>query len=104
MVRWLSVALVVLSLGACGSDLSVDPALAESIEQIGQATTGQLEITREEWVSVAKRACAEGAHLNPATAERIAVDEGVVFIGTDRPVVETVQVIGEAVCAVNDET
>ena len=90
-------------LTACAADLSVDPALADSIQQIGRATTGQLDLTQEEWVEIAKEACEHRAHLDASEAERIARDRGVVFIGTGEPVVETVQVIAEAVCSVNGE-
>lgn len=90
-------------LTACASDLRVDPALADSIQQIGQATTGQLDLSREDWVDIAKEACERRAHLDVEEAERVALDRGVVFIGTGEPVIETVQVIGEAVCATNPE-
>lgn len=88
---------------ACSSGLRVDAALAESIQQIGRVTTGQLELSQEEWVEIAKEACEHRAHLDIAEAERIARDRGVVFIGTGEPVIETVQVIGEAVCSTNGE-
>ncbi len=102
MVRLSVLIASILLLGSCAPDLSVDPTLAESIQQIGMATTGQLEITQEDWVDIAKEACARGAHRDLAVAEQIAEDRGVVFIGTDRPVAETVQVIGEAVCSINE--
>lgn len=95
-------ACLALACAACAPGLQVDPTLADSIQQVGMATTGQVEMSRDEWVSIAKRACAAGAHRDPVAAERIARDEGVVFVGTERPVVETVQVIAEAVCATND--
>lgn len=98
-----SISVVLCSLlVSCGSGLDVDPALAESIAEIGVATTGQLDISQDDWVRIAKKACENGAYLDPAQAERLAQLEGVVFVGTNRPVGETIQVIGEAVCAVNE--
>lgn len=88
-------------MSACSSELAVDPALAVSLAEIGVATTGQLDISEDQWVSIAREACEEGAHLDVVAAESLAVRRGVVFIGTDRPVTETVQVLGAAVCAVN---
>ena len=103
MKRFAAALFVAGLLGACSSSLSVDLTLAESIQQIGMATTGQVEFTQEQWVEVAIDGCEQGAHLDAEVAAEIAEDHGVVFIGTDRPVVETVQVIAEAVCSVNSE-
>ena len=103
MSRLVAMLCLTLALAACGSSLKVDPALAESIQQIGQATTGQLELTQEQWVDIAKEACERRAHLDIDEAERIARDRGVVFIGSGELVAETVQVIGEAVCSTNGE-
>lgn len=93
---------VALLVAACGSDLAVDPALAESISEIGAVTTGQFDMTSDDWVEIAREACEEGAHLDRDVAEDLAIRRGVVFIGTDRPVTDTVQVLGAAVCAVNE--
>lgn len=103
MARLAALLCAAMLAAACAADLSVDPALADSMEKIGQATTGQLELTQQDWVDIGKEACEQRAHLDPSEAERIALDRGVVFIGTGEPVIETVQVLGEAVCSVNGE-
>lgn len=92
----------VLALSSCASELVVDPALAASIVEIGSATTGQLDMSEDQWVSIAREACEKEAHLDETVAESLARRRGVVFIGTDQPVTETVQVLGAAVCAVNE--
>lgn len=102
MARLVMILCAALLVGGCAESLAVDPALADSIEHIGQATTGQLDISQDEWVAIAREGCERRAHLDPVEAERIARNRGVVFIGTGEPVVETVQVLAEAVCSVND--
>ena len=80
MKRLVSLALVCAALSSCSSGLSVDPTLAESIQQIGMATTGQVEFTQEQWVDAAVEGCEQGAHLDADVATEVAMKHGVVFI------------------------